>query len=184
MSQHPKISDLTSWQQAEMLMQPAFIRVVDTIRKYLDQSSWEGHYRQTITWAEDVPETVREQVLALEAQLQTAAPEQHEHIHQTLAQLPNPLTSYWLCLCQNGQEIQLDLWELCYQICFQDYRSNASGDSTDCQEGPQSGQQNSMKNTVKIDVSLITDEGEVDWLRLDAKTRQVIDRVFSTLPIA
>jgi len=31
----PKFSNITSWEQAELLMQPAFIRIIDHIRKQL-----------------------------------------------------------------------------------------------------------------------------------------------------
>ncbi|NES95189.1 MAG: hypothetical protein F6K32_08135 [Desertifilum sp. SIO1I2] len=45
----PKFRDTTSWQQAEVLMQPALLRVVDNIRKQLDVSGWKGTYEEVET---------------------------------------------------------------------------------------------------------------------------------------
>jgi len=42
----PKITNSTAWQQAELLMQPAFIRIVDNVRKLLEKSSWKGTYHK------------------------------------------------------------------------------------------------------------------------------------------
>ncbi|MBV8883718.1 MAG: hypothetical protein JO235_06915, partial [Chroococcidiopsidaceae cyanobacterium CP_BM_RX_35] len=46
----PKIPNTTVWQQAELLMQPAFIRIIDHIRKHLDQSTWKGTYQDVLIW--------------------------------------------------------------------------------------------------------------------------------------
>lgn len=45
----PKFTDTTSWQQAELLMQPALLRVVDNIRKQLEISNWKGTYEEIET---------------------------------------------------------------------------------------------------------------------------------------
>jgi hypothetical protein len=42
----PKISTMAAWHQAEMLMQPAYIRLNDNIRKCLEQSVWQGTYQK------------------------------------------------------------------------------------------------------------------------------------------
>jgi len=39
-----KITDTVAWQQAELLMQPTFIRIIDNIRNQLDESAWKGTY--------------------------------------------------------------------------------------------------------------------------------------------
>jgi len=38
-SMSPKITDTVAW-QAELLMQPTFIRIIDNIRNQLDESAW------------------------------------------------------------------------------------------------------------------------------------------------
>jgi hypothetical protein len=40
----PKFKDTLAWQQAELLMQPAFIRILDQVRKQLEQTTWKATY--------------------------------------------------------------------------------------------------------------------------------------------
>ncbi|HEY9637488.1 MAG TPA: hypothetical protein V6D14_29095 [Coleofasciculaceae cyanobacterium] len=40
----PKFKDTLAWQQAELLMQPAFIRILDQVRKQLEQTAWKATY--------------------------------------------------------------------------------------------------------------------------------------------
>lgn len=123
----PKFKDTLAWQQAEILMQPALIRVLDNIRKQLEDSSWEGTY-------EDV---------------------------QT------PFPGYLLCLKQGEAEQKFNVWELCFEICFQNYSpTHAATESLD----------------VEIDSSLIDEEGEVDWNRLDEKAKELVYEIFANLP--
>ncbi len=42
----PLFTDILAWQQAELLMQPAYIRILDQIRKQLEQSSWKATYEE------------------------------------------------------------------------------------------------------------------------------------------
>jgi hypothetical protein len=161
----PKIADIQTWQQAELLMQPAFIRLVDNIRKQLEQSNWQGSYQDIPQWAENVPVEVRETVAQLQAELKAAPPEQAAAIEAQLANLPSPHPGYVLCLKHNGHEVTVDLWDLCYQICFQNYRLDDHDDSQ-----------------VAIDSSLLDETGEVDWHCLDQKTHQIVEQIFKNLP--
>jgi hypothetical protein len=43
---YPKFKDIVAYRQANLLMQPAFIRVIDNIRKELNLSEWEGTYEE------------------------------------------------------------------------------------------------------------------------------------------
>ncbi|CAD5933104.1 hypothetical protein PCC9214_01418 [Planktothrix tepida] len=123
----PKIKDPMAWQQAELLMQPAFIRLLDNIRKQLDESIWTGTYQE----------------------------------------IQDPFPGYRLDLEHNGQKVSIDIWELCYQICFQNYR-------------PTHAAQESLE--VEIDTTLIDQEtGDVDWQKLEDKTRQIIEDLFARL---
>ena len=45
----PKFKTALAWQQAELLMQPCLIRLLDNIRKYLELSEWEGSYENVQT---------------------------------------------------------------------------------------------------------------------------------------
>lgn len=40
----PKFKTTQDWERAQILMQPSLIRVVDNIRKNLDESNWKGTY--------------------------------------------------------------------------------------------------------------------------------------------
>lgn len=157
----PKITDTNIWQQAETLMQPAFIRLIDNIRKQLDVSNWKGTYKDVLVWAPGTSDETKAMVTSLIEELETATEERTEDIKRTLEKLPMPNPGYHLCLQRQEQRLNIDIWELCYQVCFLNY---ASGEA------------------VSIDTSLIDEQGEVDWNALDIKAKQVIDTVFENLP--
>jgi hypothetical protein len=164
----PKFASTTAWQQAELLMQPVFIRVIDNLRKELEQSSWRGTYREEPIWADNIPDDIKATVTSLQNELQTASPERRTEIEAALTQLPQSHPGYFLCLQKGDREVTVDLWQLCYQICFRNY--NPVVNILD-------------KPTVEVDTSLIEAEtGEVDWVCLDDKTKQIISQIFATLP--
>lgn len=162
----PQFVDTESWQQAEMLMQPVFIRVIDNIRKELEASAWQGTYREEIVWAEGVSPQTQEKVIALRNQLSRADEAAAAGIEATLAKLPQPHPAYQLCLKHNDQQVIVDLWQLCYQICFKNYSPLLSV---------------SDHIPVEIDASLIDEFGEVNWNRLDEKAKRIIEQIFHTL---
>ena len=123
----PKITSPIAWKQAELLMQPAMIRVLDNIRKQLEESVWTGTYQEV-------------------------------HV---------PIPGYQLILEHQGEQRSVDIWELCYQVCFVNYQ-------------PAHTQMESQE--VLIDTHLIEDDtGDIDWNRLDAKASQLIQEVFANL---
>jgi hypothetical protein len=122
----PKIKDQVAWQQAELLMQPVLIRLLDNIRKKLEDSVWTGTYHDTQT----------------------------------------PYPGYRLDLEHNNQKVSLDIWELCYQVCFKNYQPT---------HAPQESQE------VEIDTHLIDETGDVDWNRVDEKSNRVINQYFDNL---
>ena len=123
----PKITSPIAWKQAELLMQPAMIRVLDNIRKQLEESVWTGTYQEV--------------------------------------QVPIP--GYQLMLEHQGEQRSVDIWELCYRVCFVNYP-------------PAHAQMQSQE--VVIDTSLIEDDtSDVDWNRLDAKASQLIQEIFANL---
>ncbi len=158
----PKITDPLTWQQAEILMQPAFIRVVDNIRKFLDSSSWTGTYRDVLIWSEGTSEETKVLVTQLLQEMEGATPEREEEIREILARLPVPHPGYHLCLQRQEQQVSIDIWELCYGVCFVNYVPG--------------------KEEVKVDMSLMDETGDVDWLRLDGKVNQLVKEVFAGLP--
>ncbi|WP_414541740.1 hypothetical protein [Nostoc sp. CCY0012] len=158
----PKITNPVTWQQAELLMQPAFIRVVDNIRKHLDASSWKGTYHDVLIWPATTTDEMKALVTHLLQEMETATSEQVDEIRATLADLPMPHPGYHLRLQRQQQDISIDLWELCYQVCFLNYTPESS--------------------TANIDTSLIDEAGEVDWQRLEDKTKELVEQAFTNLP--
>ena len=158
----PQITNSVAWNQAELLMQPTFIRVVDNVRKLLDNSFWNGTYHDVMTWAAGTSEETKAIVTQMVQELETATPEDAEQIRETLAKLPTPHPGYHLCLQRQDQQVNVDLWELCYQVCFVVY--NLSDDAVD------------------IDTSLLDETGDVEWNLLDKKARKVVEAVFASLP--
>jgi hypothetical protein len=160
----PKFANLEAWKQAELLMQPAFIRLVDNLRKQLEDSTWKGTYRDVPMWADDVPDSTRTRYQLLQQELATAEPTQAELVKAALAQLPQPHPGYELCLTKQDRQVVVDMWELCYQICF--HAPNVPG------------------SPVTVDLSLIDETGDVDWSQLDEKTKRIVGQVFANLATA
>lgn len=123
----PKFKNTLAWEQAEMLLQPALIRILDHVRKQLETTTWKATYNNVET----------------------------------------PIPGYELCLERNDISVCVDLWELCFQVCFLNYTATHAGlESQD----------------VDIDTTLIDETGDVDWQSLDNKAKMLVDRVFADLP--
>ncbi len=171
----PKFQDMVTWQQAEILMQPAFIRLIDNLRKQLEQSAWKGTYEDVQVWQEGVSDEVKFKVRQLQAELETATTDaQAVEIEQVLADLPTPFPGYHLRLEHHDQTVTLDMWELCYQICFRYY---------DVESGTSHEPDQAIGESVEVDTNLLDDSGEVDWNRLDEKTHQLVEAIFARLPV-
>ncbi len=161
----PKFADAESWELADRLMQPALIRTIDNIRKQLETSTWQGEYREYPIWPDAVSAEVRAQVERLQQELKTATLEQVDDIEAALAKMPLPLNGYELRLTQGDREQIVDIWELCYQICFANADQVAAGE------------------LVVIDRGLLeADTEDVDWSRLDEKTKAIVGEIFDRLP--
>lgn len=162
----PRFSNTTTWQQAEVLMQPVFIRLVDNLRKELDQSQWRGRYQEEAIWPDGVPLETRNRVQELQQQLAIAPPEEALALEEALARLPKPQPSYTLYLERDDRTVSVDLWQLCYQICFSNYHPLLHQDE---------------EVTVEVDTSLLDETGDVDWQRLDTKTQEIVHQIFASL---
>ncbi len=128
----PKFKTRLAWEKAQILMQPALIRVLDNIRKQLDKSSWKGNYQE----------------------------------------ITHPIPGYLLCLTKGDRNIEVDIWELCYQVCFQNYNLTthnilSASDNSSCE--------------VDIDDRLLDDTGEIDWQLIEAKAQKAVRDVFENL---
>ncbi|MEM8721290.1 MAG: hypothetical protein AAGE84_18655 [Cyanobacteria bacterium P01_G01_bin.39] len=128
----PTFKDRLAWEQAQMLMQPAMLRIVDNIRKEIETSDWKGTYKEVTT----------------------------------------PIPGYHLCLTNADYQVEIDIWELCYKVCFQEYEPVQHIFS----------QEDRGAYPVEIDTRLIDDLGEIDWQLLESKAQQHVRQVFTTLP--
>ena len=123
----PKFTNIVAWEQAELLMQPALLRLVDNLRKEIENSVWQATYQEVL----------------------------------------EPIPGHCLILEWQGEKRSFHLWELCYQICFSNYRiTHAEAESVE----------------VEIDTNLLDEFGEVDWQHLENKTKQLVQQVFDSLP--
>jgi hypothetical protein len=130
----PTFKTTLAWEQADLLMQPTLLRVIDNLRKELENSDWQGTY--------------------------------HE--------VQEPFPGYHLTLTQGEGSVTVDLWQLCFKICFLDYASCIFIDpsSVNLEE----------TEAVEIDERLIDENGDVDWQQLETKTKNQIAVLFTSLP--
>ena len=98
----PKFNNTIAWQQAELLMQPVFIRVIDNLGKQLEAFGWKGTYEDTPIWASTVSEEVKALVKQLREQMAIATPDQTAEIEEALTRLPQPAPGYVLRLEKRG----------------------------------------------------------------------------------
>ncbi|MGB3614786.1 MAG: hypothetical protein WBA10_13420 [Elainellaceae cyanobacterium] len=157
----PRFATAAAWQQADLLMQPTFIRVIDNLRKQLEQSDWTGDYHDVSVWPEGTSDEEQQRVLQLQEALKSANSEEVANIQADLEHLPQPYPGYELCLTHGDRQVTVDLWQLCYRVCFSNYGDDAAS---------------------IVDTSLIDPGGEVDWHQLDAKAKALVEGVFADLP--
>lgn len=141
------------WYLAAQLVQPALIRLVDQLRQQLADSAWKSSYETVEVWPKN---------------------HQQNQGNQESGDT-EPQILYWLYLTpkdasEPSQPIAINLWELCYQICFTDYTP-----VLDCPTI-----QDFQVGDVAVDQTLFGDDGEVDWNRLDIKAAAVVEAMFKS----
>lgn len=158
--------EMEKWQQAGQLMQPALIRLIDQIRKQLEQTDWQGTYETIETWPPGITPAVQSQVVELQAQLDQAQPDQVAALEQALQALPQPDRVYLLRLQKQEHTLEVNLWHLCYQVCFRHYDPAV----------PQPAA------AMQVDTDLFEPDQEVDWHALDQKAQKIVHQVLERLP--
>lgn len=162
-----KFASVTAWEQANLLLQPALIRLVDNLRKRLEQTTdWQG--QDWPVWPDGTTEAQKQQVIELQQQLRQAKPDAAVELEHTLAQLPTPHPGYLLTSKHTGRQITIDLWQLQFQVCFRNYPDIDA-------------LQPEREQHVEIDADLLDVDGEVDWDALDIKAHQVVEQIFIDL---
>ena len=129
----PIFKNSTDWEQADYLMQPSLIRVIDNLRKKLEESIWK----------------------------------------ETYIEIEQPYPGHQLQLTYQDHQYAIALWDICFQVCFLDYQAPMLevGENIVDQE-----------QEVTIDTNLFGETGEIDWQKLETKTQQIIDQLFTSLP--
>jgi hypothetical protein len=145
---------------AEPLMQPTLIRVIDNLRKHIETTDWQSTYVERLLWPASATEAEKQQVQAIASSLETASPEQAKQLRQQLSTLPSPVPAYQLQLTRNGNTQVLDVWQLCFQVCFVDYAADIPA---------------------QVDRTLLDIDNEVNWVTLDAKAKQRADAALQQL---
>lgn len=143
---------------ASALMQPCLIRIIDNLRKVTETLDWQSEYTQTLSWPEDTSEAQKQQVADLSAQLDQADPDAVPQLEQALRQLPTPLPIYHLRLTQGDRVATLDVWELCFHLCFTAYDPG---------------------QPVTVDAGLVDAENEIDWITLDEKAKALVSQALA-----
>jgi hypothetical protein len=143
---------------ANHLMQPCLIRIIDNLRKATETLDWQSEYTQVQHWPEGTTEAQQQQVAELAAQLDQADADTAPQIEQALRQLPTPTPIYHLRLTQGERVAELDVWELCFRLCFVDY---------------------ALGQPVTVDAGLVEADGEVDWITLDEKAKTLVSQALA-----
>lgn len=164
----PKFANRADWNRAEQLMQPALIRTIDNIRKALERTQWKGRYEEVPAFPPGTPEETQTRVRLLQQQLASAPPDRAAEIDRALEELPQPYPGYFFHLERGTKSLTVDLWELCYRVCFRNFQA-------------QSAIQQGESVLVEVDGDLFDETGDVDWTRLDEKSQQVVEAVFARL---
>ncbi|ATS18864.1 hypothetical protein BRW62_09030 [Parathermosynechococcus lividus PCC 6715] len=82
-----------------------------------------------------------------------------------------PQVLYWLHLRRGDRHQRVNLWELCYEICFADYTPDLE----------YAGIHDFQVGEVTADMGLLDAAGEVDWHQLDQKAQRVVAAMFAGL---
>ena len=178
----PNIVDQDTWQRAELLMQPIFIRLMDHFRKILEDSPWKGDYQQREIWPDSIPESVKQHRQDVITQLAIASSQEEVvRLEIELDTLPTPYPGYELHLYLANEDSErsphidpatplavFDLWEICYHICFTNYPLDAQDSAA------------AIVPAAIVDVHLLDEDGEVDWEQVDQKTSRVVQHLFNT----
>ncbi len=87
-------------------------------------------------------------------------------------EVATPIPGHQLILEKGDRQYVVEVWDLCFQVCFANYQPEPFVDNLP-------GNQNPL--LVEIDQHLFSETGAVDWTRLDQKAQQCIQRMLTAL---
>jgi hypothetical protein len=76
-------------------------------------------------------------------------------------------------LQRQQQSIEVDIWGLCYRVCFREYQPPSQNLFSDDDD---------TSYEVEIDTRLLDETGEIDWQLIESKAQQLVKELFSNLP--
>lgn len=159
----PQFRDPVCFDQAERLMQPSLLRLLDQLRRQAAAAHWSHQFETLQIWADSVPEAMQQQWQALGDRLETSSDETEvAELQQQLAQLPQPTYAYQLRLQKGDRAASVDLWELCYHTCFTNHQAEIDYE-------PQ------------LRPHLLDEAGDVNWDQLDLQAAHVIEDLITSL---
>ncbi len=88
-------------------------------------------------------------------------------------EVTEPFPGHQLILEKGDRLLRVNIWDLCFQICFANYEFQPFGDNL---------QENEQDFAVEIDQQLFNDQGEVDWTALDNKAQHCVEKLLAALP--
>lgn len=162
---------MTSQQKLALLLQPALIRLIDQLRQQLTEASWTWSYDTIEVWPDEVPEETRSQYTEMMEALETASDDDAETIQDVLYTLPQPIPLYRLDVTYEETELEISMWQLCYQICFEDYRPKFLDLSVEAPE----------LEKWAVDPALIDEADQVDWVALNEKAKTVVSQLMTAI---
>jgi hypothetical protein len=143
----PKFANEQAWHQAEILMQPAYIRLVDQIRRQTEE-----HEREIQVSYEEVSTPYPSNLLCLQPQMRESPADRSNRSNRFTPDQTQPL-------------LKVDIWDLCFQVCFEHYEPLPV---------------DQPEQLVAIDTSLFDpDSQEIDWNKLDHKAQNAVRQVFA-----
>jgi len=146
--------------QVEQLIQPALIRVIDNIRKQLDETNWQGTYEEDLVWPDGTTDEQKQTYANLQQGLHGVPPEEHDRVAAEMSKLPQPSPIYTLRLTKADMPEQtVDVWATCLKVCAA-----------------------SKGTVIEADAALLAEDGDVDWLSLDEKAKSLVEDIFQLLP--
>jgi hypothetical protein len=127
----------------------------------MEELSWNGTYEENVLWPVGTTEEEKQQVQQLAEEMEVAEGETALALRAALEDLPRPFPNYELCLHRGNETHRINVWHLCYQVCFLHYTPDT---------------------VVEVDPCLLDEAGEVDWLALDAKAHALTQTIFQQFP--
>ncbi len=158
-------------QTLALLLQPALIRLIDQLRLQLTGSNWQWSYQTHEIWPENVPQFARDRYGQLQAQLDTVKDTEAEVLDAELATMVMPVPVYFLDLIQGDRQLRINMWELCYQICLQEYSPVLASASLD----------SPALALYSLDPTLLESDETIDWSKLDQKAADVVSQMLEGL---